>query len=65
MHLAVAARGVLAMGPDISLCINGQEVASFNNHDLSDGTISLRVFPYFEGGSRTLFDNAAVWVPAD
>ncbi len=57
--------GVLALGSDIFLYINGQEVASVNDPDLPDGTISLRVFPYFEGGSRTLFDNAAVWVPAD
>ena len=57
--------GVLALGPDISLYINGQEVASFSDPDLAGGAISLRVLPYFEGGSRTLFDNAAVWVPAD
>ena len=57
--------GVLALGSDISLYINGQEVASFSDPDIADGAISLRVLPYFEGGSRTLFDNAAVWVPAD
>ena len=57
--------GVLALGPDISLYINGQEVASFSDPDHAAGSISLRVFPYFEGGSRTIFDNAAIWVPAD
>jgi hypothetical protein len=57
--------GVLALGPDISLYINGQEVASFSDPDHPAGGISLRVNPYFEQGSRTLFDNAAVWVPAD
>jgi hypothetical protein len=57
--------GVLALGPDISLYVNGQEVASFGDPDHAAGAISLRVLPYFEGGSRTLFDNAAVWVPAD
>ncbi len=57
--------GVLALGPDISLYINGQEVASFSDPDHPTGSISLRVNPYFDEGSRTLFDNAAVWVPAD
>lgn len=57
--------GVLALGPDISIYINGQEVASFSDPDHSSGGISLRVNPYFEDGSRTIFDNAAVWIPAD
>lgn len=57
--------GVLALGPEISIYINGQEVASFSDPDHPTGGISLRLNPYFEGGSRTLFDNAAVWVPAD
>lgn len=57
--------GVLALGPDISLYINGQEVASFSDPDHPTGSISLRVNPYFDEGSRTVFDNAAVWVPAD
>ena len=57
--------GVLALGPEIFLYINGQEVASFSDPDLADGTVSLRVSPYFEEGSRTLFDNAEIWVPAN
>ena len=57
--------GLLALGPEISLYINGIEVASFSDPDHPAGSISLRVLPYFEGGSRTLFDNAAVWVPSD
>ena len=57
--------GVLALGLDILLYINGQEVASFSDSDHAAGSISLRVFPYFEGGSQTIFDNAAIWVPAD
>jgi hypothetical protein len=57
--------GVLAVGPDISIYINGQEVASFSDPDHSTGGVSLRVNPYFEEGSRTLFDNVTVWVPAD
>ena len=57
--------GVLALDPDISLYINGEEVASFTDRDHPAGGISLRVLPYSEGGSRTLFNNAAIWVPAD
>ena len=57
--------GVLALGSDISIYINGQEVASFSDLDHAAGGISLRVSPYFEEGSRTLFDNAGIWVPAN
>ena len=57
--------GVLALGPEISWYINGQMVASFSDPDLPGGTVSLRVSPYFEEGSRTLFDNAGIWVPAN
>ena len=56
---------VLALGPDVTLYINGQEVGSFSDPDLVSGQLSVRLNPYFEEGSRVQFDNAAVWVPAD
>lgn len=38
--------GVLAQGPDIYPCINGQEVAGFSDPEHPAGGISLRVNSY-------------------